>query len=83
MQVLNVSETRKHLSKIITSGEPVEVKHPRMSSVILPKNLWDQKDQRIKELELELLMKEMDLVEASGEKKYTTEEVEAMLQEVN
>ena len=82
MEALNVSETRKNLSKILLEGKPVEVKHPKTSAVILPKVAWEKKEQRIKDLEIELLMKEMDLAEARHEKKYTTEEVEAMLQEV-
>ncbi len=80
---MNISETRKNLSKIIKSGNPVEIKHPRMSAVILPKSDLDAKEQRIKDLEIELLMKDMDLVEARGEKTYSTEEVEAMLREVS
>ena len=82
METLNISTTRKNLTKIILSGNAVEIQHPKTTAVILSKSEWEQKDLRIKELEIELLMKDMDLAETRDETKYTTEEVEAMLREV-
>ena len=79
MEIMNVAEARKNISKIIHSGTIVEIRHPKTSVVILPKEEWEDKERQIKNLELALLMKEMDVVEAQNNPKYTTEEVEQIV----
>ena len=77
MRTLNVTEARRQFSEIINSGETVEVQHPRHPVVILPKA-------KFQVLEDELLIKEMDeaLERAKGQRRYTSEEVDAMMAEI-
>ncbi|MGK5093874.1 hypothetical protein WDW89_17910 [Deltaproteobacteria bacterium TL4] len=79
MELMNVSEARKNFSKIVVSGETVEVRHPKTTVMILPKSEWEEKERQIKNLELALLMKEMDRVEALNNPTYTTEQVEQLV----
>ncbi len=74
-RVLNVSEARREFSRLIASGETVEVKHPKGTAVIMPK-------ETLQKLENEIINLEMDLALAKPHKWYTSEQVHAMLAEV-
>ena len=75
METYNVRETRENLSKIFKSGKTIEVRHPTHPVYIVPKDTY-------LELERELMNLQMDLAEARSRKKYSTEEVEAMIAQV-
>ena len=75
MEVLNVRQTRENLSKIFKSGKIVEVNHPTHPVVIVPK-------EKFQDMEDELMMLQMDIAEAKSKRKYTTEEVEAMIGQI-
>ncbi len=72
MEVFNVRQTRENLSKIFKSGKIVEVKHPTHPVMIVPKDQFQA-------MQDELMMLQMDIAEANSKRKYTTEEVEAMI----
>ena len=77
MKSLTATEARKSLFQIIKEGQRVEIKHPMTPMIILPK-------QELEQMENELFRKQMEeaLQKAKGQKRYTTEQVEAMLAEV-
>ena len=75
MEAYNVRETRKNLSKIFKSGKMVTIKHPTHPVIIMPQEQYF-------ELEKEIMSLQMDLAEAISKKKYSTEEVEAMIAQV-
>lgn len=77
MRAITATEARKHIFQLIKDGEKVEIRHPQRSMILVSKDEFDQ-------LEKEIFMREMDdaLERAKGQKRYTTEQVEAMLVEV-
>ena len=77
MQTITATEARNHIFQLIKAGHRVEIKHPLRSMILVKKDEFDK-------MEKELFMKEMDeaLARAKGQKRYTTEQVEAMLVEV-
>ena len=75
MDAYNVRETRENLSKIFKSGKTVEIKHPSHPVIIIPK-------ERYFELEKELMNLHVDLAEVRSKKKYSTEENERGLPDV-
>ncbi|MBF0239649.1 MAG: hypothetical protein HQM12_18260 [SAR324 cluster bacterium] len=73
MRSLNVSEAKKQFSQIINSLEIVEVRNSTKTVVIMPKEYF---------LELErqsVILEAQEALEQSNGKKYTSEEVEAMV----
>lgn len=75
MEIFNVRDARENLSKIFKSKKIVEIRHPTHPVVIMPKDQFQA-------MEDELMMLQMDIAEATSKKKYSTEEVEAMIAEV-
>ena len=77
METYSVTEARRQFSQIINSGKTIEVKHPKHPIIIIPK-------EKFQALEDELLMREMDeaLERAKGQKRYTSDEVDAMMAEI-
>jgi len=77
MRTYNVTEAREHFSSILNSGEIVEVAHPKHPAIIMPK-------EKFQALEDEWLMREMDeaLERAKDQKRYTSEEVDAVMDEM-
>ena len=82
MESMGVSEARKNLSQIISNGKRVEVSNPHNRVVVVPKDEWQRTQNKIVELEKELINLEMDAVMARNEPKLSSEEVEKMLKEV-
>ena len=77
MEIYSVTDARRRFSQIINSGETVEVKHPNHPVIIIPKEKYQA-------LEDEILMLEMDeaLKKAEGQKRYSSEEVDAMMKAI-
>ncbi|MGK5095169.1 hypothetical protein WDW89_24560 [Deltaproteobacteria bacterium TL4] len=77
METYSVTEARRQFSQIINSGETIEVTHPKHPIIIIPK-------EKFQALEDELLMREMDeaLERAKGQKRYTSDEVDAIMAEI-
>ncbi|MEE2716106.1 MAG: hypothetical protein VX610_01645 [SAR324 cluster bacterium] len=75
MEAYTVRKTREHLSQIFKSGKTIEIKHPTNPAILMPK-------ERYLELEKELVNLQMDVAEAQCQKKYSTEQVEAMIAQV-
>ena len=82
MEQMNLTQARNALSRIVTEGLVVEVSNPHNQSVIVPKPEWEALHKTLHSLEKTLIQKEMEEVLARQEKKYSTEEVGAMLREV-
>ena len=77
--MLNVtaSQLRVDIFKLLKANQPFEVKHHNNSFVVLPKREYD-------EMYKAMVVKEYKeaMEEASGQERYTSEEVDAMLAKV-
>ena len=81
MQRLNLTEARKELPNILNRHQTVEVDNRTNSSVIVPKSEWDETQNRLKQMEKELIQIEHDAALARNRKWISGEEVERMLME--
>lgn len=75
MQTMTVREFRDNLSQIFKSGKPVEIRHPTHPVIVMPKGHYEA-------MEIDLMMALMDVAEMTSQRKYTSEEVDAMLAQV-
>ena len=75
METLTVTETRQQLTQIIKEGKSIEIDHPSQKMILMPKS-------ELEKLQTELLIAKAERIVASNAKKYTTAEVDAMLEGV-
>lgn len=76
MEKITATEARKELLSLVRNGTPVEIQHRENTMVLVPKNLW-------KQINDELVNRQMDEALAKSHKRYTSEQVDAMLAEVH
>lgn len=74
MQVITATKARKEIYNLIKAKRRVEIQHKEGSVVLIPK-------EELENLEREALAFEMDQIRRT-QKKYSDEEVQAMLAEV-
>ena len=86
METLNITETRKQLSRIINGELSVQVGVSKHQSVIMPKQEFDKLQELVntlqsqtQALELKLIAKESEEILKSNQKRYSIVEVDAML----
>lgn len=75
MEKLTATQARKELLSLVRNGTPVEIQHRENTMVLVPKTLW-------KQINDDLVNRQMDEALAQSQKRYTSEEVDAMLAEV-
>ncbi len=91
MKALNITETRKQLSRIVNEEQSVQFGNSRNQSVIVPYSDWeenretlDKQKKQIEKMEIDLMFAQMDKILEKGkaEKRYTLDEVDAMVENV-
>ena len=75
MEKLTATQARKDLLALIRSGSPVEIQHRENTMVLVPKTLW-------KTINDELVNRQMDEALEKSHKRYSSDQVDAMLAEV-